>query len=112
MAGAVIAFGVVTVVGVGSGTPANCGEAAALEGVWPGDAPVAPGLGAYALYGDCGWEDDAGESFGRLLGGKAKAAEEGVGEGDCCWEVGGEKAGAAGVGNDGCDCGWAIVAVL
>lgn len=31
--GAGIAFGVVTVVGVGRGAPANCGEATALEGV-------------------------------------------------------------------------------
>ena len=44
MVGAAIAFGVVTVVGVGRGTPVNCGEAAALEGVWAGDIPVAPGL--------------------------------------------------------------------
>lgn len=32
-----------------------------------------------------------------------------MGEGDCCWDVGGEKA-AAVVGSDDCDCGWAIVA--
>lgn len=44
MAVAAIAVGVVTVVGVGRGTPPNCGEAAALEGVWPGDTPTAPGL--------------------------------------------------------------------
>lgn len=44
MAVAAIAVGVVTVVGVGRGTPPNCGEAVALEGVWPGDTPIAPGL--------------------------------------------------------------------
>lgn len=44
MAVVAIAVGVVAVVGVGRGTPPNCGEAAALEGVWPGDAPTAPGL--------------------------------------------------------------------
>lgn len=107
----VVGIADVVVAGAGMGMLVYCGEAAALVGVCPGDTPVAPGLCAYELYGDCGCEGGAGESLGRLFGGKANAAADGVGEGDCWEGCGGEKAGAAaGVGSDGGGCGWAMAA--